>query len=311
MAKRKPEFADEPPLPPGLKALLKQHNFDSMQEALLFMTEVMSILDPQGLKSMMQEGGFDQLGEGADVDSAEYRAQQLIYEAWESNSKVRRIKLAKQALEIWPDCADAYNLLASGTTHLHQALELYRKAVAAALRSFEPGEFDDLKGHFWGVLETRPYMRALHGIGLVSMETNDFAEARKVFSDMLELNPGDNQGVRYLLLDALFRLEDFAAITTLMKQFDDEWAAVWHYGQALHRFVLEGDTPTARQVLQQAVEQNHFVVPYLIGKKKLPKEVPRFISPGQDNEAQEYADVWKSIWDKTPGAVDWLKKHYG
>ena len=46
--------------------------------------------------------------------SAVQFAQDIMYEAWEAEDKKERIKLAKEALSISPDCADAYNLLAEG-----------------------------------------------------------------------------------------------------------------------------------------------------------------------------------------------------
>jgi hypothetical protein len=40
-----------------------------------------------------------------------HRAEDLVYEAWEAPGP-RRAELARQALALWPDCADAYVLLA-------------------------------------------------------------------------------------------------------------------------------------------------------------------------------------------------------
>jgi len=42
-------------------------------------------------------------------------AQDLIYDAWEVNDSKRRVALARKALEISPDCADAFVLLAEET----------------------------------------------------------------------------------------------------------------------------------------------------------------------------------------------------
>jgi len=44
-------------------------------------------------------------------------------------------------------------------------------------------------------------MRALHGRGLCLWRLGRTDEARQVFAWMLELNPNDNQGVRFLLYD--------------------------------------------------------------------------------------------------------------
>ena len=52
-------------------------------------------------------------------------AQDLIYEAWESPPR-RALALAREALEVSEDCADAYCLLAKNARSLREAMELYR-----------------------------------------------------------------------------------------------------------------------------------------------------------------------------------------
>ena len=60
-----------------------------------------------------------------------YRAEDLIYEAWEVTGP-RRTKLARQALELSPDCADAYVLLAQAASDLDGARELLEKGALLA-----------------------------------------------------------------------------------------------------------------------------------------------------------------------------------
>lgn len=51
------------------------------------------------------------------------QAQQIIYQAWETVGRKRRLSLARKAIAVSPDCADA--LLAEETAVLGEALELY------------------------------------------------------------------------------------------------------------------------------------------------------------------------------------------
>jgi hypothetical protein len=44
------------------------------------------------------------------------QAQQIMYDAWEAPTRQRAVALAKKALTISADCADAYNLLANATS---------------------------------------------------------------------------------------------------------------------------------------------------------------------------------------------------
>jgi hypothetical protein len=63
-----------------------------------------------------------------------YRAEDLIYQAWEATGPLR-LKLAREALELWPDCADAYVLLSQAAPDLEQARGLLEQGVAAGERA--------------------------------------------------------------------------------------------------------------------------------------------------------------------------------
>src|SRR5271167_973817 len=52
------------------------------------------------------------LGGGADENTPLAKAQAVLQRAYQPESEKQRTKLAKQAVEICPDCADAYVLLA-------------------------------------------------------------------------------------------------------------------------------------------------------------------------------------------------------
>ena len=97
------------------------------------------------------------------------QAQEVMYQAWEASGR-RRLELARQALAISPDCADAYVLLAEESARsLEEACRFYAQGVEAGERALGPEMFQEYTGHFWGVLETRPYMRARR-VGRVSLE---------------------------------------------------------------------------------------------------------------------------------------------
>src|SRR5947209_6382926 len=90
-------------------------------------------------------------------DSPLDQAQTLMYRAFEEPDGERRVQLAKEALAICSDCADAFVLLAEHTPNHQEAVDLYQQGVEAGERSLGPQAFQEHVGHFWGVLETRPY----------------------------------------------------------------------------------------------------------------------------------------------------------
>jgi hypothetical protein len=63
---------------------------------------------------------------GRHTSELRYRAEDLIYEAWQVAGE-RRVSLARMALELWPDCADGYMLLAQAASSLEEARETPRR----------------------------------------------------------------------------------------------------------------------------------------------------------------------------------------
>ena len=53
----------------------------------------------------------------------------------------------------------------------------------------------------WGWVDNRPYLRCLHGYGLCLWRLKRFDEATAVFTRMLCMNPSDNQGARFNLVE--------------------------------------------------------------------------------------------------------------
>src|SRR5215204_4997898 len=133
-------------------------------------------------------------GERGGSDDPTAKAQDVMYDAWEQTTSRSRIVLARKALGISPLCADAYVLLAEEAARsIEEARDYYAKGVEAGELALGPEGFKDYAGHFWGFLETRPYMRARAGLAAVLWRLGRHQEATDHYQAMLELNPNDNQ----------------------------------------------------------------------------------------------------------------------
>jgi len=246
--------------------------------------------------------------------SAVQFAQDIMYEAWEVESSKERIKLAKEALSISPDCADAYNLLAeenAGT--LEEAKELYQKGVDAGRRALGEEIFKGDGGHFWGHTPTRPYMRSRAGLMECLWELGEYDEAIGNAKEMLKLNRSDNQGIRYILIAYLAELGRYDELEKFMNKggYKNDCMAEWSYTEALLAFVREGDSRIARNKLKTALKSNKFVPEYITGKKTIPQVLPDRITVHGEDEGFCYASRNIEAWKKVSGAIDWLKEHAG
>lgn len=234
------------------------------------------------------------------------QAQDIVYQAFEARGR-KQIQLVRKALEICPDCADAYVLLAERCSDTEQARNYYAEGVAAGERALGEEFFEEEAGHFWGILQTRPYMRARFGLAQCLEELGDIDDAAQHYRELLRLNPNDNQGVRDVLLPALLKMNADDEAAELLKQYkNDKVFAMWCYAKALLTFRQKGDTVTARNQLKKAMNTNRNVPKYLLGYEEMPEFLPSGYRPGSEDEAVICAEQLADVWEGTKGALEWL-----
>jgi tetratricopeptide (TPR) repeat protein len=241
------------------------------------------------------------------VQEAQFAAQELVYDAWETPNRKKRLEMAREALKLWPDCADAWILLAQEARTPERVLEAYQEAVSAGERALGSETFKDDVGFFWGLLETRPYMRARAGLAQALEHAGCYDEAIVHYRELLRLNPSDNQGIRYLLLHALVVAGLDNEAWTFANESPTEAMAMWLYPKALLAFRRGGRSPEADRLLRGAIGHNRFVPDYLLGRKRTPRVMPEYIGLGDEDEAAAFVSEYALIWHKTPGAAEWLR----
>jgi tetratricopeptide (TPR) repeat protein len=257
------------------------------------------------MQNLMGPGG-QALGDPGGPESLKDQAQDLAFEAMETATAAKASSLAKKALAKDPDCVDALVVLAGiEADSAKAAIEGLQKAVEAGERSLGAKFIKKNKGHFWLILETRPYMRALEHLATVLRARGSNLEAIKNCEKMIGLNPGDNQGVRDPLLGLYLATGKLEGARNLLDDYGDDSMANFAWGRVLERF-LSGDKPGAAAALKKARKANPFVEVYLSGQRNLPKEMPDMYSPGSDEEALMCLDNLMLAWSKHKEAVFWL-----
>jgi len=238
------------------------------------------------------------------------QAQDLMYQAFDEPNRAKRLEMASEAFRISPDCADAHLMLATdGGGSQEEQIKLLEAAVQAGERGLGREYFEHRVGDFWGMVETRPYMRARFQLARCLWWVNRRDEAVAHAVDMLRLNPDDNQGVRYYLLGCYGILGDMARVNELLERrpYRNEVSAEWTYTRALVRFSQEGASAKAAKLLKEAIKWNRHVPAYLLGEKAIPGKMPEMLEMGEPSEAATYASQFGFMWRKVDGALDWLR----
>jgi len=255
-----------------------------------------------------QLGFEDLLGSGTrTADTPLDRAQSLAWDAMDARGR-RRLQLARKALEISADCADAYVILAAHCSHTEQARDLYAEGVAAGERTLGPAAFEQQDWPFWAELRSRPYMQARLGLAQCLEDLGQHDEAIAHYRELLRLNPSDNQGVRYSLITALLLTNHDDDAGPLLQQYADP-SALWQYSWALWSFRREGDSQASREQLRAALRSNRYVPAYLTGESEWEGSIPEVYTMGSRDEAVVCDEELGEAWYLTPGAVEWLASH--
>jgi tetratricopeptide (TPR) repeat protein len=236
-----------------------------------------------------------------------YKAQDLVFDALELPPSKAKANIQK-ALLLDPDCIEAYEYLGSIEESPEIASVFYEKGIAIGRRMFG-GEFlKKNKGMFWGLHETRSFMRCLQQYADCLYTSGKEKECIAILEELIELNPNDNQGVRDQLLLYLIEQGENKKYLKYSKMFDDTSMTYPLFNNALFAFKNEGETDNSNKLLAKAINHNKFVAKLILSNRPV-NEIPDHYGIGDKNEAKYYVAYAHHIWAETPGARDWLKKH--
>jgi len=233
------------------------------------------------------------------------KSDELIYKAYNSN-EADGIRLANEALKIDPSNVRVLNFLAEHSKKVEDAFQIYKKAVDFGKEQLGANYFIENTGHFWLMIDSRPFMTAKLGYADCLGAMGRINESIKEYQEMLVLNPGDNQGIRYILGSKLLQSKRYTEYLALHQQFDDENSAGWLYNYALCLFITGGASPKANKALQNAYKCNKHVLKIFTGKEKAKDAMPGYYSPGDVNEATDYLMGNFNLWNSYPQSFSWL-----
>lgn len=187
-----------------------------------------------------------------------------------------------------------------------QDIEQFQRAVEAGERALGAQRFEEDEGHFWGILETLPYMRAPWALACAHWEFGERSIAVDHAQNLLRLNPDDNQGIRHILITWLLMAGHLPDARKLWKRYERDGSAVWTWSLALMDFIEHGAGSKAGASLQRAMTDNPHLAPLLLGREPLPAVAPDFIGIGDRDEAAAYVFDNGELWRQTDGALRWL-----
>lgn len=191
------------------------------------------------------------------------QSDDLLFEAYNEPLKSKAIKLARKSLEINPNNIDAENFITKFETNTIKKLEKYKSTLDKEHKKLEEdGDFDKKYiGMFWGITETRPYMRTRLCYMQTLMELGRYSEAIKQAEESLKLCENDNQGIRYILMGLYAFLERFEECKKLYKKYLDSSSFMLLPLSIM--YYKEGDYRKAKKILKEIQEKNRYLLGYI------------------------------------------------
>ncbi|TWT31523.1 hypothetical protein Enr8_34450 [Blastopirellula retiformator] len=233
-----------------------------------------------------------------EIDEVEYpmdtpadRAAAKARQAIDSYGR-RRLQLVRQALQEDPEHVESLTLLAEWMTDAERRLDAFQQAADAGRRQLG-AIMEHEVGNFWGLLETRPFMRACHGLAHALEDCGRPNDAIAQYQEMLHLNPGDNLGVRYDMIAMLISGDRNLEALDVMDEYGEE-TGLWYYSHALLQFRLGGaKSRTAQEAMREALKFNEHVVQVMQSDAPIPR--PDRYQLGSVEEACVCIETWGEV----------------
>lgn len=237
-------------------------------------------------------------------------AQGLLRSALRVRSPRKKEIILRMALQKDPELARAKIELADAEFqkgNWKACMKLYEEVISAGRRQWK-----SRKTAWWENRETRPYLRALYGRAMTLWHRGRHSETAEQLQELLDLNPRDNQGVRFFIPLLHLLAEDLEAASASFRAYEKNYPGDYPepsllFGWALCRS-LEGDESGARTKYREGILKNIYIAPLLLEEPHPPRALWLPNDRSEPNYAAEFADSYAILWDRESGALRILRE---
>ena len=232
---------------------------------------------------------------------------------WHAGDVASAEETYRQLIGDYPEFIDVYHhlaLLLSERGKGKQAFQIWQEVVALGLDSL-PEEFEMGRDTLpWPILENRPFLRAYHALGLEYLRRGKVKMALELFNNTLALNPGDNQGVRALVVDCYLQLKRPGDVLAICDRYPDDLMEQLVYGRVLALYQL-GRKAEAERALGEAIDFLPLVAGEIVKRRHTrPRDLHQgYVTHGGADQAYFYWTDQGKYWKNTPGAIEFVR-HY-
>ena len=233
-------------------------------------------------------------------ESPAVQAYELVERANDAKSKKERVKLAKKALKIYPDCLEAKLILVfENDSHIIIFKELAAIIEEEKNRLKKEGFFSKNSiGDFYAIFETRPYISALHTLACLYANVGMINKAIEVSKEILRLDKSDNTGTRYLLMGLYAYKEEINNMNKLFNVYKEE--CLFMLFPYLVYYFKQGNMAKALSYLDRIKKVNKNFVKYFKDETNIEPNMPDIYLPGDMSEVEVVMTELEFLFLSTP-----------
>ena len=156
--------------------------------------------------------------------SNEDKAYDLYDRAMETYNDSEARRLLKQAIKLKPNFTDAKIELTCFLDDEFKRIRELEKLEKEEREYLESDEYfkEENISHFYGILETRPYIRLLYIIASHYQQIGSYRKAIELYENIIYLNDNDNMGVRYSLMGLYAMLEECEKMEEIINHYPED-----------------------------------------------------------------------------------------
>ncbi|OOM72328.1 ST7 protein [Clostridium puniceum] len=234
-------------------------------------------------------------------------AQNIIENAWKQKNYKNKAKYAKEALEIYADCSDAYIILSKDSNLNNvQKKELLEKAVQSAKNVLKIDDLEAAPTEIFKLKISELFFGAKYTLAVHLWESGEKEAAIENAIDILKYNEYDNLMVRNLLANWLLIEERYVQLKDLLEKYEKDNSATINYSRVAFLYKTN-EIKAAENALRRAYNRNPFVIQYIVKQKRIPSTLPYIARFGSEEEAIRYASLGLEVW-KDPKMIQWIKE---
>jgi len=304
----------------------KEFNLDDFNKQMAHLQSSVPYIHEVFLLRWIESGGqiaspldpFDGINKDLYIDmmrqardgSPKHRARETALSGFTFKDYDKRMKMARQALDLDPECADAYTLLGCAESNMDRAIRWYRRAIALAEKGLEPATPANPKLSGWWDLNVRPVMRVYRYMAECLIFQNKERRAIEYLQNLLSLDDSDPTFARLRLFNLFILLDDNTSAAETLDRIALPESPAWvSFGKALVSYRTHGDSENSRAILAQAVAANPFVPQFFLNEIQFNESSLDLAEIELVQDAVDCVDTQVDAWLQTPGALAWLAIH--